>query len=111
MQKKIFLFVIIGAFLVLTAGRAAAIPHFTPNELKTAESLDPGMTQTGINFSLGDNFTSYYAEIRYGMGAMMELGVKFGATAATLDARVFQSISRWTWRSTTRSSKAKTQAS
>jgi hypothetical protein len=86
MQKKISLFVIIGAFLVLAAGRAAAIPHFTPNEFKTAESLDPGMTQTGINFTLGDDFTSYYAEIRYGMGAMMELGAKFGVTAATLDA-------------------------
>ena len=77
MQKKISLFVVIGAFLVLTAGRAAAIPHFTPNELKTAESLDPGMTQTGINFTLGDDFKSYYAEIRYGMGALVGIDLKY----------------------------------
>lgn len=86
MQKKILFFVIVGAFLMLAAGQAAAVPHFTPNEFKTAESLDPGMTQTGINFTLGDGFKNYYAEVRYGMGALFELGGKFGTTVTTLDA-------------------------
>jgi hypothetical protein len=86
MQKKISSFIIIGAVLLLTASHAAAFPHYTQNEFKTGESLDPGMAQTGIFFSLGDHFESYYPEIRYGLGAMMEVGVKFGATSIRLDS-------------------------
>ena len=69
------------AVVLLTAGQAAAFTHFSENEFKTAESLDPGLTQTGIDFTIGDHYKSYYPEIRYGMGAMMEVGLKFGATA------------------------------
>jgi hypothetical protein len=85
MKKSFFIIVVIGAVLMLSAGRASAFRHFTENEFMTAESLDPGMTQTGINFSLGDHFVSYYPEIRYGMGALFALGVRFGATQARLD--------------------------
>jgi hypothetical protein len=52
----------------------------------TAESLDPGMTQTGIHFSIGDRFRSYYPAMRYGMGGLMELGFKFGAVSARFDS-------------------------
>lgn len=85
MQNKFLFVVIVGAFVALAAGQAAAVPHFTPNEFKTAESLDPGMTQTGINFTLSDEFKHYYAEVRYGMGALFELGAKFGTTVTTID--------------------------
>ncbi len=72
--------------LVLSTNPASAFIHFTQNEFTTAESLDPGMTQTGIHFTLGDHYKSYYPEIRYGLGALMEVGVKFGATSARLDS-------------------------
>jgi hypothetical protein len=86
-MKKIFtVIILIEAVLLLSAGRAAAFPHVSQNEFMTAESLDPGMTQTGINFTLGDHFKSYYPEIRYGLGAMLELGVKFGATTVTYNS-------------------------
>ena len=84
-MKKIFtLILIIGAVAILPANRASAVSTFTENEFMTGESLDPGMTQTGINYSVGEHYVSYYPEIRYGMGALMELGVKFGATSARL---------------------------
>lgn len=69
------------SFLLL-AGQAGAFPNFTQNEFTTAESLDPGMTQTGMHFTLGDHYRSFYPEIRYGLGALMEVGIKFGATTA-----------------------------
>jgi hypothetical protein len=43
------------------------------------------MTQTGINFSLGDQHKSYYPSVRYGMGAMVEFGVRFGAASVDLE--------------------------
>ncbi len=77
--------VILGAVLMLSAGKAAAFPHVTQNVFTTAESLDPGMTQTGIHFTLGDHHKSYYPSVRYGLGAMVEVGVKFGAVSADLE--------------------------
>src|SRR5512147_1305434 len=86
MKIKVSLF-IISAVLMLTSGEAsAAFPHFTPNQFKTAESLDPGMTQTGIDFSIGSGIKNYYADIRYGLGAMVELGAKLGASSMTIDS-------------------------
>jgi hypothetical protein len=75
----------ISFLLMLCAGQAGAFPNFTQNEFTTAESLDPGMTQTGINFTLGDHYKSFYPEIRYGLGALMEVGVKFGIMSASFD--------------------------
>jgi hypothetical protein len=72
------------AAAMLAAGPAAAYPRLSQNEFTTAESLDPGMTQTGIQFSLGDHYKSYYPSVRYGMGAMLELGAKFGVTSVRL---------------------------
>lgn len=76
---------ILAAFLsslMLCVSQAGAFPNFTQNEFTTAESLDPGLTQTGMHFTLGDHYRSFYPEIRYGLGALLEVGVKFGVTSA-----------------------------
>lgn len=74
------------ALMLLFAGQVEASTRFTQNEFTTAEALDPGMTQSGIHFTLGDHYKSYYPEIRYGVGAMVEVGLKFGATSATIES-------------------------
>ena len=75
-----------GIMLVLSAGQVGASTRFTQAEFTTAESLDAGMTQAGIQFTLGDHYKNYYPEVRYGLGAMMEVGVKFGLTSASIDS-------------------------
>jgi hypothetical protein len=81
MKRYIVIFSAIG--MLLYAGQAGAVPKtFTQNEFTTAESIDPGMTQTGIHFTLGDDYKSYYPAFRYGMGALFEIGVKFGVVTA-----------------------------
>lgn len=80
MRKLLPVFIV--AVLVLSAVPALAFVHFTQNEFTTAESLDPGMTQTGVHFTLGDHYKSYYPAVRYGLGASAEVGVRVGATSA-----------------------------
>ncbi len=82
MKRYSVIFATIGLFL-WCAGQAGAVPKtFTQDEFATAESIDPGMTQTGIHFTLGDDYKSYYPAVRYGLGALFEIGVKFGITTA-----------------------------
>jgi hypothetical protein len=81
-MKKICIVLTVIILMLLPAGHALAFIHFTQNEFTTAESLDPGMTQTGVHFTRGEHYESYYPEIRYGLGALAEVGVKFGATSA-----------------------------
>jgi hypothetical protein len=76
----------LGIVLIMAAGLAGASTRFTQAEFTTAESLDAGMTQAGVNFTIGDHYKNYYPEIRYGLGAMMEVGVKFGVTSASIDS-------------------------
>jgi len=81
-MKKIII-VLSFSVLAMSAVRADADPFkgiLTQNEFTTAESIDPGMTQTGIHFTLGENYRSYYPAFRYGLGAFFEVGVKFGVT-------------------------------
>ncbi len=86
-MKKISLSFLLTVFLLmLPAGRASALSHWSQNEFMTAESLDPGMTQTGVYFSIGDHFRSYYPSVRYGLGALLEVGARFGVTSARLDS-------------------------
>jgi len=87
-MKRLQRFVLwfIGILMILPPSLAAASPHFTQNEFTTAESLDAGMTQTGVFFTLGDNDKSYYAAIRYGLGAMLEIGGKIGASSVELNS-------------------------
>ena len=80
MKKTVTLFLF--GLLLSGAGQASAFVHFTQNEFTTAESLDPGMTQTGVHFTLGEDYKSYYPAIRYGLGALAEVGFKIGATSA-----------------------------
>lgn len=77
-MKKYF-FGIASALLVMTlcAGQASAL-SITQNEFITAESLDPGMTQAGVTVSLSRHYNSFYPAIRYGLGALFEVGGKFG---------------------------------
>ncbi len=84
MKRFFACFVIIGVWLILPTSQAAAFTHYSQNEFITGESLDAGMTQTGLHFTLGDDYKAYYPEIRYGLGAMTDVGVKFGATSATI---------------------------
>jgi hypothetical protein len=84
-MKKI-LPVLVVAALIFFAGRASAFIRFTQNEFITAESLDPGMTQTGIYFTLGDHYKSYYPQFRYGLGAFAEAGIRVGATSARFNS-------------------------
>ncbi len=86
MKKITFITLFIVCALTFTAGTASALSHWSQNEFITAESLDPGMTQTGIQFSLGDHFRSYYPSVRYGLGALLEVGAKFGVTSARFDS-------------------------
>jgi len=84
MKRHIVFLAAIG--LLLYAGQAWAVPKtFTQNEFTSAESIDPGMTQTGIHFTLGDDYKSYYPAIRYGLGALFEIGFKFGVITGDFD--------------------------
>jgi hypothetical protein len=76
----------IGVMMILPVGLSEARARFTQNGFITAESLDPGMTQVGIHFSLGDHYQNYYPEVRYGVGTLFEVGVKFGATSTSIDS-------------------------
>lgn len=71
--------------LLMSAGQAGAANHYTQNEFMTAESLDSGLTQAGVHFTLGDHYKSYYPAIRYGLGALFELGFRVGAVSTTID--------------------------
>jgi len=82
---KLFVALCTSIILFVSTGVAGAATRYTQNEFMTGESLDTGMTQAGVNFSLGDHYKSYYANIRYGLGALCEVGVKVGATSATVN--------------------------
>lgn len=84
MRKIVALFIF--TLFIAFAGQASAFTHFTQNEFMTAESLDPGMTQTGIFFTLGDDYKNFYPEVRYGLGALLDVGVKFGVTSADVNS-------------------------
>lgn len=83
-MKNVFTW-FLGLALVFFSAQAMAETHYTQNEFKTAESLDAGMSQAGVQFSIGDHYKSYYPAIRYGLGAMFEIGVKAGAVEARID--------------------------
>lgn len=69
--------------LLLFAARSAGADSFetlNQNEFTTAESMDAGMTQAGVHFTLGESYRSYYPSFRFGLGALAEIGVKIGAS-------------------------------
>lgn len=82
MKKYQILFLLM--ILLMSGERCWAAPEaFTQNEFTTAESLETGMSQTGIHFTIGHGYQSYYPTIRYGLYSLLEIGAKFGV--ATTD--------------------------
>ncbi len=78
-MKKIYQLFLIGLIsLCVSAGPADAF-SITQNEFTTAQSLDQGMTQVGVFFSLDRQYNSFYPAVRHGLGALFEVGAKFGA--------------------------------
>ncbi len=69
---------------VIAGNAFADINRLTQNEFATAESLEAGLVQSGVHFTLGEDYQSYYPAIRYGLGALLEVGLRFGATSADL---------------------------
>jgi hypothetical protein len=51
----------------LVPGRAGAENHLTQNEFVTAESLDPGMTQAGVHYTVGEDYFTLAPAFRYGI--------------------------------------------
>ena len=80
-MKRIFAVAVL-VLLLLSARSAGAVTFETlnQNEFMTAESIDAGMTQAGVHFTLGEGYRSYYPTFRFGLGAMAEAGVKIGAS-------------------------------
>lgn len=69
--------------LLMLSARSAGADSFetlNQNEFTTAESMDAGMTQAGVHFTLGESYRSYYPSFRFGLGALAEIGVKVGAS-------------------------------
>ncbi len=82
-MKRAFSF---GLFVLLvlaaTAAGADSFKTLNQNEFMTAESMDEGMTQAGVHFTMGEHYRSLYPAFRFGLGAFAEAGVKFGVTTA-----------------------------
>jgi|OpeIllAssembly_1097287.scaffolds.fasta_scaffold112631_2 hypothetical protein len=76
----------LGVFVLLSLffgqARAEVVETLSQNTFATAESLDPGLTQAGVHFTIGEGYQSYYPTFRFGLGGLVELGVKLGATTA-----------------------------
>ncbi len=87
MRNVVVLFTFMAVFM-LSAGPASAFTHWTENTFATAESLDPGMTQMGIHYSQStDHYESFYPSVRYGLGALFEIGGRFGVSSADFDSQ------------------------
>ena len=82
-MKKMFLCMVFSA-VVLGAGVVSAktVETLNQNEFMTAESLDAGLTQAGVHMTIGERYQSYYPGFRYGIGALFEVGLRFGGTTA-----------------------------
>ena len=79
MKKYLLLTCITCMLIALVFVERANAVSFTQNEFTTAQSLDSGMAQVGVCFSLGNEFKSFYPQVRYGVGALFEVGAKAGA--------------------------------
>ena len=81
MTKKSILGSVVALFLLTATGAGAKpVETLTQNEFMTGESMDAGMTQAGIHFSLGEGYRSFYPAFRFGLGALFELGVRAGVS-------------------------------
>lgn len=83
-MKKVI--ILLYALMLAASGARAAAARpaetLTQNEFMTAESLDAGLTQAGVHLTLGERYQSYYPTFRFGLGGLLEVGVRFGVTTA-----------------------------
>ncbi len=82
MKKIILLGLLVMMPLAVRDAVAKPIETLNQNEFMTAESLEAGLTQAGVHFTLGERYQSYYPGFRFGLGGLLEAGVRFGATTA-----------------------------
>ena len=82
MKRMITLLILFALTLAGGTAGAESFQTLTQNEFTTAESLDAGLTQAGVHFTLGESYHSFYPTFRFGLGAMAEAGIKFGVTTA-----------------------------
>ncbi len=78
-MKKLYLLLFIASISLCAFTGPADAFSITQNEFITAQSLDQGMTQVGVFFSLDRQYNSFYPAVRHGLGALFEVGAKFGA--------------------------------
>jgi hypothetical protein len=79
MKKHLLLCIAVVLLTVMFSSSAGATMSITQNEYITAQSLDPGMMQAGVFFSIDRHYNSFYPVVRYGLGALFEVGAHFGA--------------------------------
>jgi hypothetical protein len=82
MQRIITLGLFVLLVLAANMAQADSFETLTQNVFTTAESLDAGLTQAGVNFTLGENYRSFYPSFRFGLGSFAEVGVNIGASTA-----------------------------
>lgn len=82
MKRLLTAGVIIAALFLHETGQAKPIETLSQNLFMTAESIDAGMTQSGIHFTAGEGYQSFYPSFRFGLGGSLEAGVRVGATNA-----------------------------
>lgn len=73
--------------LLCAAGPAGALESLPQNEFTTAESLDAGMTQSGIFLAAGEDYLSFYPAFRLGLGALFEGGIRAGAITVDIGTK------------------------
>ena len=81
MMKKISVRIPVAA-LILSCKPGFCIHPFHPERIHDRGEPRSRDDPDRHSFYLGEDYKSYYPEIRYGLGAMTEVGVKFGATSA-----------------------------
>jgi hypothetical protein len=82
-MKRTIVFAMLCMAVFGARGSAAkSVETLTQNEFMTAESLDAGLTQAGIHLAIGERYQSYFPAFRYGLGGLLEVGVRFGVTTA-----------------------------
>lgn len=82
-MKKMLSCVLLCSFSVgVHVASAKPVETLNQNEFMTAESLDAGLTQAGVHVTIGERYQTLYPAFRYGVGGLVEAGVRFGATTA-----------------------------
>src|SRR5512145_1509201 len=73
---------VIIALAITSRADARPVETLNLNQFVTAESLDAGMPKAGVLITFGERYQSYYPAFRFGLGGMLEAGVRAGITTA-----------------------------